>query len=374
MSISLPERDDLAELGEHFRRGDRMFAVHYACENLYAAVDHPPAVSCIGHCPIGPGNAGSFSLIDAPGGVSDDAEKWVLSQYYDFVRKNPTAIVIHWNMSKADYGFAALDSRYRFLFSQDVPYKVPPDRTFDLDDLVAAEYGAFYVGHPRLMKLSAVNQLSRRHALTGKDEAERFDNGDHGAVRRSTEEKVHWIAVLAEQFLSGSLTTDRSVGSVTFANGRLDAIRTVVELARRARDVQREILRRYDNRPTITFTDEYDFQDFFRALLRVFFDDVRPENWVPSHAGANSRVDFLLPAVKLAVELKHTRAGMDAKKLGEELLIDVGRYGEKADIRHLVGIVFDYDGRLANPRGVEGDLSRELTQEGIGFTVVILDR
>lgn len=374
MSFRLPQLDDRAELREHFLRGDRMLAVHYACENLYGAVDHPPAVSCIAHCPIGPGNAGSFSRIDAPGGTSDDAEKWVLTQYYDFVQKNPAAIVIHWNMSKADYGFAALDARYRFLLREDVPHKVPADRTFDLDDLVAAEYGAYYVGHPRLMRLAAVNQLSRKHALAGKDEADRFADGDHGAVRRSTDEKVRWIAVLAEQFLSGSLTTDRSVGSVSFANGRLDAVQTVIELARRARDIHRELLRRHDNRPTIALDDEHDDQDFFRGLLRVFFDDVRREDHVPSYAGGNSRVDFLLPAVKLAVELKHTRSGMDAKKVGEELIIDVARYGEKADIRHLVCIVFDYDGRLANPRGIEADLSRELTKEGIGVTVVILDR
>ena len=374
MSSKASQRDDLAELREHFARGDRILVLHYACENLYGALDHPPAVSCIAYCPVGSGNAGWFSCIDAPGGVADGAEKWVLAQYYDFLQKNSTAIVVHWNMSKADYGFAALSARYRFLFGEDEPYKVPADRTFDLDDLVAAEYGAYYVGHPRLIKLAAVNQLTRQHALSGKDEADRFANGDHGAVRRSTDEKVRWIAVLAEQFLSGSLTTDRSVGSVAFANGHLDAVQTVVELARRARDVHRELLRRHGARPTIELNDEYDDQDFFRGLLRVFFDDVRPEDYVPSYAGANSRVDFLLPAVKLALELKHTRGGMDAKRLGEELIVDVERYGNKADIRHLVCVVFDYDGLLANPRGLEADFSRELKQEGIGVTVVILDR
>jgi hypothetical protein len=243
-----------------------MLALHYACENLYQAIDHPPAVSCIAHCPIGPGNAGSFSRIDSPSGTSEEAEKWVLAQYYDFVQKNPTSILIHWNMSKADYGFAALDARYRFLFGEDAPYKVPADRTFDLDDLIAVENGAGYVGHPRLMRLAAVNQLSRQHALSGKDEADRFSDGNHGAVRRSTDEKVRWIAVLADRFLSASLTTDRSVGSVAFANGRLDAVQTVIELARRARDIHREFLRRHAGRPTIELNDEYDDQDLFRVF------------------------------------------------------------------------------------------------------------
>jgi hypothetical protein len=31
--------------------------------------------------------------------------------------------------------------------------------------------------------------------------------------------------------------------------------------------------------------DEYDVQDLLYALLRIFFDDVRPEEWTPSFAG-----------------------------------------------------------------------------------------
>jgi REase_DpnII-MboI len=30
--------------------------------------------------------------------------------------------------------------------------------------------------------------------------------------------------------------------------------------------------------------DEYDVQDLLHAILRAFFDDVRPEEFVPSYA------------------------------------------------------------------------------------------
>src|SRR3954447_19279400 len=98
-----PRLDDLHELREHFRRGDDLIAVHYACESLYTAKDHPPAVSCVGYCPIGRGNAGSFSIVDAPSATEAVvAETSVLSQYLGYLQRFSGAIFVHWNMSKAD--------------------------------------------------------------------------------------------------------------------------------------------------------------------------------------------------------------------------------------------------------------------------------
>jgi hypothetical protein len=369
-------REDLSILRDQFARGEQMVAIHYACENIYDAGDHPPKVACIAYCPIGRGSAGSFGHLGAPRGEEGDdgdaAEKWVLRQYFEMIKQNPTVTIVHWNMNKADYGFTALESRYRYLFGEEAPYRVPQDRAFDLDDLVAAEHGEFFVRHPRLSNLAQANHLTRQHALLGRDEADRFAAGDHGAVHRSVEEKVRWIAVMAELFLSGSLTTDRSVGSFEFANGRLDAIQTVVTLAQRSLYVHRELSRRHGERTSLV--DEYDNQDFLRGLLRMFFDDIRSENYVPEYAGSNSRIDFFLPDVKLAIELKHTRESLNSAKLGEELIVDRARYAERSDVRHLICLVFDYEGRLENPRGLEADISREMTDECTGVTVVIIDR
>ncbi|MBN9131728.1 MAG: transposase [Paenarthrobacter ureafaciens] len=70
--------------------------------------------------------------------------------------------------------------------------------------------------------------------------------------------------------------------------------------------------------------DERERQVLVEALLRTLFDDVRPEDYTPSRAGANSRVDSVLPEVGIIVETKVTRESMSAKKLGEELLVDAG--------------------------------------------------
>ncbi|KQR64137.1 hypothetical protein ASF98_11595 [Arthrobacter sp. Leaf337] len=116
--------------------------------------------------------------------------------------------------------------------------------------------------------------------------------------------------------------------------------------------------------------DERELQVLVEALLRTLFDDVRPEDYTPSRGGANSRVDFVLPEVGVVVETKMTRETMSAKKLGEELLVDAGRYPAHPNCEAVVAYVYDPDKRLQNPRGIERDLT-QMTGSGIAFFCVI---
>ena len=136
--------------------------------------------------------------------------------------------------------------------------------------------------------------------------------------------------------------------------------------------VARQLRSRHQDRDTLDVDDEYDVQDLFHALLRIYFDDVRAEEYTPSYAGSNSRVDFLLKQHGLAIELKKTRKGLDADELGEQLIIDIDRYQEHPDCDTLICFVYDPDGRIVNPRGVESDLSR--SREGVNIIVHIKPR
>lgn len=71
--------------------------------------------------------------------------------------------------------------------------------------------------------------------------------------------------------------------------------------------------KRYDQRGTISVTDEYDVQDIFGALLKLHFTDVRPEEWTPSYACNASRMDFLLKPEQVVVEAKMTKKGLGQK-------------------------------------------------------------
>ena len=110
--------------------------------------------------------------------------------------------------------------------------------------------------------------------------------------------------------------------------------------------------------PAPTIRTEADLQIVVHAILRLLYDDVRPEDPVPQHAGRSTRVDFLLRTAGVIVETKMTRAGLGDRALGDELLLDWGRYTRHPDCRAIVGLVYDPEQRVANTAAIEHDLSQ----------------
>ena len=128
-------------------------------------------------------------------------------------------------------------------------------------------------------------------------------------------------------------------------------------IANRFHAVVMQLRQRYNNRATIDVNDEYDVQDLFHGLLKLFFNDVRAEEWNPSYAGGSSRSDFLIPEVNTIIEIKKTRPSMTTKELGEQLIIDIAKYKKHPQCSRLICFIYDPDGRVNNPRGIENDLS-----------------
>lgn len=133
--------------------------------------------------------------------------------------------------------------------------------------------------------------------------------------------------------------------------------------------IARQLRSRYDNRPTLSVDDEYDVQDLLHALLRLYFDDVRPEEWTPSYAGKSARMDFLLKNEKTVIEVKKTRRGLADKELGDQLIIDVDRYRSHPDCKKLICFVYDPEGRIGNPDGLTNDLN----DQHKGFAEIVIE-
>lgn len=115
--------------------------------------------------------------------------------------------------------------------------------------------------------------------------------------------------------------------------------------------------------------DEYDVRDLLHALLTLEHDDVRPEAWTPSYAGGSSRTDFLLKLEQIVIAARKTGSGFGAGELAEQLMVDVQKYQQHPDCRTLVCFVYDPEGRIANPRGLENDLSGD--KNGLTVRVII---
>ena len=69
----------------------------------------------------------------------------------------------HWNMRDINYGFAALEHRFKVLGGQ--PFVLDDHRKFDVARFLIDIYGSSYAPHPRLERLLAINGIKPLNLL-----------------------------------------------------------------------------------------------------------------------------------------------------------------------------------------------------------------
>jgi hypothetical protein len=143
----------------------------------------------------------------------------------------------------------------------------------------------------------------------------------------------------------------------------------VEKICNRFHLIANQIRARHENRSTIEIDDEYDVQDLLHAILKLEFDDIRAEEWTPSYAGKSSRMDFLLKKEEIIIEIKKTRKGLAGKEVGDQLLVDIQKYQQHSNCKYLVCFIYDPEGRIPNPKGIENDLSK--TENNIKIITII---
>jgi hypothetical protein len=133
-------------------------------------------------------------------------------------------------------------------------------------------------------------------------------------------------------------------------------------LARLVRGLPRAmypLIKRRKGAIQLSFRSEYDLQDLLHALMRPWVADIRPEEFTPSYAGSSTRMDFLLPAHELVLELKLVRDHAHARQVGKELIVDIEHYATHPGCKHLWCVIYDPDKHIANVAGLVGDLEGE---------------
>lgn len=346
-----------------------MFAIHYASESFFEAQESPMAISAIAVFDLRADSARVFSRTDVEG-TSAEQEQSLLARFFSFLSANRDATFLHWNMGGMEFGFESIAKRYQYLEGQEPPITAPVHQ-MNVDKMIRARHGEDYAPHRRFQSIGTLNDLDMRGFLPGAEEAEAFKRGNWGDLARSASTKAKLIARLFELLVRLRLRTNSSAGRFEFAGESIDAAAAVLRVGERFRDVQIALRKRHAARAPLSFDDEYDDQYLMRALLAVFFDDIRPEDYAPEYAGGRSRVDFLIPDHGLAIELKHTRDGLSDKSLGEQLMTDRERYRGAWKARHLIALVFDPDRNLDNPHALEKDLQREVGSADLAVTVRI---
>ena len=120
-----------------------------------------------------------------------------------------------------------------------------------------------------------------------------------------------------------------------------------------------QLTRRHDQRETLIIKNEYDVQDLLHALLKLYFDDVRDEEPIPSYAGASSRTDFYIPDIRTFIEVKKTRSNLKDRDLRDQLIIDIEQYQKHPGCEKIYCFVYDPDSFISNPTGIKNDFEEK---------------
>lgn len=123
----------------------------------------------------------------------------------------------------------------------------------------------------------------------------------------------------------------------------------------------------------LSFSSEYDIQDLLHALLRPWVSDIRPEEFTPSYAGSSTRMDFLLPAHSLVIEMKLVRDKPHGRRVGDELIADIDHYRAHPNCSILWCVIYDPGRLIPNVGGLVRDLEGESpNQRGMVKTRVVV--
>ena len=227
MTAANPRRQKSARsvLDNIFAAASNVWVIHYSCESFYDPPEgRSPRITSIALRKLVSAQTVSFSIHKVAeikvaeikgiplSDISDHydcLEKEMLYDFYSHLMNFQQMKFLHWNMRDSNYGFQAIEHRFRVLGgSKDNLYAVDDKDKTDLARLLIDIYGLSYIGHPRLEKILDKNTISRLDFLTGAEEAKAFECQEFVALHRSTLRKVDVVANIAGRAHDRSLKTN----------------------------------------------------------------------------------------------------------------------------------------------------------------------
>jgi len=139
----------------------------------------------------------------------------MLKGYFSFIQDHSDSTYIHWNMRDDNYGFSALEHRFRVLGG--TPVILQDNKKFDLARELITLFGKRYAPHTspsgrkgRLMSIIELNRIADTDALQGAEEASAFVKGEFIKLQQSTLRKVDVLANIFDRTHDKSLKTKSS--------------------------------------------------------------------------------------------------------------------------------------------------------------------
>ena len=113
------------------------------------------------------------------------------------------------------------------------------------------------------------------------------------------------------------------------ARDEQDPLERIRKMCWRFHAVTRQLRLRKDYRPTLEVEDDYDLQDLLCALLKVEFDEVGVDEWIPPYTEGAPRKTFLIHRDEIAIVAKKTRPGLTMQELADQVSADSARYANR---------------------------------------------
>lgn len=149
----------------------------------------------------------------------------------------------------------------------------------------------------------------------------------------------------------------RSMSPASETGRDQDPLVLIHKVCQRFHSVARQLRLRKDYRPTIEVDDEYDLQDLLCALLKMEFDEVATDEWIPPYTEGASRTTVLVNRDQIAIVAKKTGPGMTTKELTDQVLADAAHYRTQGRCSTLFCFVYDPEGRIGSPKRLETTLT-----------------
>lgn len=215
------EKLTVKEQLEHLKDNkESIYLIHYSCENLNDNNEgYSPRITSIAIIHIESDTTHSFSIhlvaeqmkIDRTKikDKYDSIEKVMLEEFNNFIKKHQDALWIHWNMSNINYGFQAIEHRYKVLTKKEAS-KVSDSKKFNLSKMILGIYGKDCVEHPRMPNLMKLNGGTHRDYLTGDEEVTAFENQEYFKLHKSTIGKTNWFESMYEKLQTRKIKTSKS--------------------------------------------------------------------------------------------------------------------------------------------------------------------
>lgn len=216
MAAPNPRRQKEARqrLEKLFHEPHNVWIIHYSCESFYDRADSP-RVTSIAVRGLDSAQTSSFSIhqMAERKGVPlkeiseryNELEREMLDEFFELVGTHRGKKFLHWNMRDINYGFQAIEHRYRVLGG--TPQPIQDQDKFDLPRILIDIYGVGFASHPRLPSIMDLNNIEPKDFLSGQQEADAFNRGDYVALHQSTLRKVDIISNIASRAHDRSLRT-----------------------------------------------------------------------------------------------------------------------------------------------------------------------